>query len=76
MKTANCAAMPVKGQALLRDLGIEAVRRKLLSAPGAREETAFVFSRLYVDQPCVPQSGHPKDHSKSPLPALDSSGRQ
>jgi len=38
MKPAHRAAMPIEGQALPGDLGIEAVRRELLLTPDARAE--------------------------------------
>ena len=51
MKPTHRAAVPIKRQVLLRDVGIEALRSELLPTPDAREETALVFSGLEVDQP-------------------------
>lgn len=73
MQAPHRAAVPIKGQVLLGYFGIEAVRREFVPALGARQETAFVFSRVDVDQPCAVKSRRGEDHSESPARAYCSS---
>ena len=58
------------------DGSIEALRRELLPAPVAREETRLVFPELEVDQPCVVKLRRRENHSDRPFPACASSGDQ
>jgi hypothetical protein len=65
MQAAHRAATPAEGQALLGDFGIETLLRELLPAPGTREEAAFVFPRLDVDQPRARKPRRGQDHAGS-----------
>ena len=76
MKSTHRAAVPIKGQALLDDLGIEALCRELLPTLDAREEATLVFSGLEVDQPCVVELRRGENHFSRLLPVCSSSGRQ
>jgi len=49
MKSTHRPAMPIRGKAFLGDIGIEASRCELVSAPDAGEEAALILSGLEVD---------------------------